>query len=302
MKRPQPLSLFDDAAAPMPTPIQRDEPLEPEPAPPASVLATFAECQQAIRDLYLMSLRSKGDQAFFEFLDFARRFGHMSVFNAMMVQVQRRGCALAATRKQWASIGRRPTPDAVPLIILRPFGPLNFAYDYDDTEGKPLPVEHANPFAAKGGVKARTVEQLISSAKANGVRVEKTDRYGGLLAGTAAAILELPSEEPGGGLRWRVRINSRHTPPVQFATLTHELGHVYCGHLGGHPAGRWPARRDLDYAQQEIEAESVAWLVCKRRGVEPNSPDYLRSLAQRVPLETVDMYAIFSAANRVEAE
>jgi hypothetical protein len=31
---------------------------------------------------------------------------------------------------------------------------------------------------------------------------------------------------------YRLRLNAAHEPNVQFATLTHELGHLYLGHLG----------------------------------------------------------------------
>jgi len=88
---------------------------------------------------------------------------------------------------------------------------------------------------------------------------------------------------------------------VQIATLAHELGHVYCGHIGGHPKGHWPARQGMPNPLRELEAEAVAWLVCGRRGIEPNSPDYLHTLVPKVNLADVSMFSIYSAANRVEA-
>lgn len=270
----------------------------------ANRLQTFDESRDAIDRLYQSALTAKGDTAFFEFLDFAKRFSHMAVFNAMMVKVQRPGSLLAATRKQWKQIGRMPSPDAVPIVTLRSFGPLSFVYDLEDTSGKPLPSGHPNPFQAIGGATDRDFCHLSKAAKSNGVMVEQTDQYGTGLAGTAAGFLARPESARGADgpdVWWRVRLNAKHTPAVQIATLAHELGHVYCGHIGTHPKGNWPDRRRVPHAQAEFEAEAVAWLVCKRRGIEPNSPDYLRTHVRNMALKDVSLWIIYSAANRVEA-
>lgn len=50
-----------------------------------------------------------------------------------------------------------------------------------------------------------------------------------------------------------------------------------------------------------MEAEAVAWLVCKRNGVTSRSKEYLSSLIAQADLKRVSMYAIFEAANRVES-
>ena len=50
-----------------------------------------------------------------------------------------------------------------------------------------------------------------------------------------------------------------------------------------------------------MEAEVVAWLVCRRNGVRSRSREYLGSLVGRADLGQVSLYAIFEAANRVEA-
>jgi hypothetical protein len=58
---------------------------------------------------------------------------------------------------------------------------------------------------------------------------------------------------------------------VQFATLVHESGHLYLGHLGPDKQLSIDQRPKIDHPQPELEAASLAYLLCKRRGVELKS-------------------------------
>ncbi len=100
---------------------------------------------------------------------------------------------------------------------------------------------------------------------------------------------------------YRIKLNAKHDLPTRYATLAHELGHVYCGHVGGDPMNRWPCRTRLPLPVQELEAEAVAWLVCQRNGVRTKSKEYLQSLIREADLAQVSMYVIFEAANKVES-
>jgi hypothetical protein len=43
-----------------------------------------------------------------------------------------------------------------------------------------------------------------------------------------------------------VHVNMTHELPVQYSTLAHELGHIFCGHLGMIGSGvKWSGRRPL---------------------------------------------------------
>jgi hypothetical protein len=53
------------------------------------------------------------------------------------------------------------------------------------------------------------------------------------------------------------------------------MAHLFCGHLGSTETDWWPDRRSLSPAQREIEAESVAYLVCRRAGLHSLSERYL---------------------------
>jgi len=56
---------------------------------------------------------------------------------------------------------------------------------------------------------------------------------------------------------YRININRNHTLAVQFATLAHELGHLFLGHLGPDRTLNIPQRSRMDHAQVELEAEFI---------------------------------------------
>lgn len=265
-------------------------------------LTHFEDCRSAIDQLYFEAYSTQGSKAFDNFLSFVVRFNNLSVYNAMLVLVQRPGAAAVATRIKWESFGRYVKPDAVPIVILRPFGPVAFVFEQGDTEGNPLPGENDNPLFATGTLSQSVYDQTCKAAEKYGIYVEHSDSYGMLLAGTAAGFSVMPEMfETKAGREFRVRLNAKHDLPTRFCTLAHELGHIYCGHVGSDSKGRWPDRSKLPHAQAEMEAEAVAWLVCQRNGVKTKSREYLSEQVRKVEPADISMYAIFEAANRVES-
>ena len=270
-------------------------------------LLHFEDCAQAIDQLFHSALAVQGNNAFYEFLDFVYRFNNLSVYNAMLVRLQRPGSTAVGTRRQWQEIGREVMPDAIPIIILHPFGPVRFVFESGDTEGKPIPAQHQSPLFAQGQVSEKHFQNTIKAAENFAIKVVETDQYGDLLAGTAAGLGVCPQSLTGSKKErsFRVRLNARHDLPSRYATLAHELGHIYCGHLGRDSKGRWPDRRDLFLHEKakamELEAEAVAWLVCQRNGIVTHSNEYLNGLISEAGLHAVSMYTIYEAANRVES-
>jgi len=265
-------------------------------------LTYFEDCRSAIDQLYFEALSTEGSKAFDEFLDFVVRFSNLSVYNAMLVRVQCPGAAAVATRTKWASFGRVVKPDGVPIVILRPFGPVSFVFEQGDTEGEPLPGENDSPLFATGALSQMRYDQTCKAAEKYNITVEQSDSYGVLLAGTATGTSFMPAVfQTNSGREFRVRLNAKHDLPTRFGTLAHELGHIYCGHVGADGRGRWPGRHHLSYAQMELEAEAVSWLVCQRNDVKTKSRVYLSDLVKDADLGDISMYAIFEAANRVES-
>ena len=276
-------------------------------------LIHFEDCQTAIDQLYAEALQTDGADGFEKFIEFVMRFSNLSVYNAMLVRVQRPGAAAVATRGKWLEIGRPIKPDAIPIVILRPFGPVSFVYDQEDTVGPSLLAEGDNSLLATGDLSEKTYEQTCRAAERYLIEVKETDQYGPMLAGTAAGFDELPElfTEIDGQNKiasrsrirrgYRVKLNGKYNLTTRYATLAHELGHIYCGHLGTNDRGQWPDRSDIEHAVRELEAEAVSWLVCCRNGVQTKSREYLSSLMEKADLSKVSMYAIYEAANRVES-
>lgn len=62
-----------------------------------------------------------------------------------------------------------------------------------------------------------------------------------------------------------------------------------------------PIRPTLSHEQRELEAESAAYIVCKRNGVENKSESYLTNyVAQDTTNVQLDLYQIMRAAGQVE--
>lgn len=267
-------------------------------------LLHFEDCASAIDQLFQQALAIDGLSAFADFLDFIARFNNLSAYNAMLVRVQRPGAAAVGSRRQWKGVGRWVKADAIPIVVLQPFGPVRFVFEVNDTEGKEIPGEKASSLSAQGKIPQQQYDLTKAAAGKYGILVEETDQYGALLAGTAAAINRLPERLKTAtreGPHYRVRLNAKHDLPTRFATLAHELGHVYCGHQGVDIKGRWPNRTRLTYPQRELEAEAVAWLVCERTGIQSRSREYLASLVSDESIQGISPYAIFEAANRIES-
>lgn len=100
---------------------------------------------------------------------------------------------------------------------------------------------------------------------------------------------------------YRMLINRNHAVSVRFVTLAHELAHLFLGHLGADKALSVPRRQPLTYAEQELEAESVAYVVAERSGVKSKSKTYLASFVKReTTIDDLDAYQVMRAAGQVE--
>lgn len=224
---------------------------------------------------------------YMELLEFIKKFPKIAPYNAMLLHVQKPGSAYVASASEWRKhFNRRVKPNARPLVILKPFGPVAFVYELNDTEGAEFPEAMAQPFAAKGPVTDAMVQKLIAGAYFDGIRIEMSDH------GTHSAGFVITGDDVGeyttknGNRQFRIPfqvvVNKNMNAVSKLATIYHELGHIYCGHLYSPHTFRYlPDRRYLDKNQREFEAESVCWLLCERKGIENPSPRYLSSYVDK---------------------
>jgi len=234
-----------------------------------------------------------------DLLDFIVRLRNFAPFNAMLLQVQKPGLSYAASAYDWRErFDRKPKEGARPLLILWPFGPVALVYDVQDTEGKPLPQDVAS-FFAHGSIDEARLAAFIPLMNKKNIEwcwIDAGDRKAGSIR-----VIKPPAQDEE-ATRYRMQINRNHPVAVQFTTLAHELGHLFLGHIGPDKALNVPERASTGHAQVELEAESVAYLVCARNGVQSKSETYLASYVEKnATIDDVDVYQVMRAAGQVEA-
>lgn len=232
-------------------------------------------------------------------LDFVVRLRNFAPFNAMLLQVQKPGLRFAASARDWRErFGRTPKEGARPLLILWPFGPVALVYDSMDTEGDPLPEDVAS-FYAQGAIdqaRLNKFQPLVAAKHIEWYPVDAGDQRAGLIRVVKQGTSE---KDP---TQYRIHINRNHEAAVQFTTLAHELGHLFLGHLGPDSKLNVPERPHMEHAQRELEAESVAYLVCARNGVKSKSETYLKDyVGSHTTIDHIDLYQVMRAAGQVES-
>lgn len=222
---------------------------------------------------------------FKELFEFMKKFPYIAPYNAMLIHVQKPGSEFVASAAEWnRRFNRKIKAGARPLVILRPFGPVAFVFELGDTYGTgPFPEYLLNPFKAIGQVAERNYKQLVDNLRSDGILCSEVE-HGTASAGFVSINKSKQEERILRGRKeiwvkilYNMVVNKTHPLETKFATILHELGHIYCGHLGT-PDPKWKGwedRRHLELNQIEFEAESVCWLICERQGIENPSAAYL---------------------------
>lgn len=229
----------------------------------------------------------------------------------MLIHTQKPGSTYVATAREWMYRWERSIkPGARPLIILQSFGPVAFVYEYNDTDGKPLPDSVIAPFKSKSNISKSMLDSLTNNIKADGVGIEfnnyGTDYAGMIQYNDCATILKmiLPTHLCSIKSYYTIVVNENLSDTSKYTTILHELAHLYCGHLYyDHKIIKWlPERWGLSPEQVEFEAETVCWLICERLGIDNPSAEYLSGYLQangEIPPVSVD--TIMKAAGTIEA-
>lgn len=265
------------------------------PADEYASLTAVEEARQSIDDLVREAHRYRSSKGYRNLLRFVSSFHGYAPYNAILVDIQKPGARYVATARRWRDhYGHAVRPNAQPLLILRPRGPVMFVYDVSDVEplagAHPLPLDVTAPFEVDFGDRAEVMarlQRLEENVTGLGIRTSRQD-MGASLAGhvsiaKSGSALERvwprrgdrPERVERIPLRYEVVLNRALDESAQLTSLAHELAHVLCGHLGTPEALWWPARGRASHDTREFEAESVAYLVARRVDSTVEMPPYL---------------------------
>ena len=140
------------------------------------------------------------------------------------------------------------------------------------------------------------VERPAGSQRAGSIRIRSSGRSLRFQTRTrpTAKFVRVP-------VRYYLELNANHSSETRYATLVHELAHLYCGHLGTPNEKWWPDRRGLEHAVREFEAESVCHLICGRLGIANPSAEYLSGyLKDQDDVPPISLDCVMKAAGLIE--
>lgn len=312
------------SGVPLAAPTVAEPRVEDVPPQPAK-LAT----EDDLRRLMGIALTTPTPDAVMEFVNFTSKLKRLGPYNMMMVYTQRPGASAVASRDEWDKVGHKVRPDAIPILILKPKGPITQVFELADTLPERERDPRVDPFGAKGDFEearfARFIEKLAKPDKRE-LKVEVAMKdFGSNLAGRifrfgigpqTTHVADVDAADANSELRtisrtvYAISLNQRLRPLEQFVTLLHELGHLFCGHLGAFSADNadadeygWPDRSTLPHAAREIEAELVAWHICDRENLVVGAPLYLKGFMEKhiEDVAQVDLDRVVRAIARVRA-
>lgn len=197
-------------------------------------------------------------------LEVASKFHTYSFSNTMLIFMQRPDATRVAGFKAWQKLGRQVRKGEKGIAILAPlkvrvkdeenadsktFKLVGFrvvhVFDIAQTDGDPLP--EVRPSMLEGEIESGLVEQAIAQIESAGCTFEITESPigNGYFSPKESKVVVAPGMSPA----------------QTFKTTVHELAHVKLGH----------GSNEDPYSIGEIEAESVAYVVCKSLGIEADS-------------------------------
>lgn len=254
-----------------------------------------SEHQSSLDELFGRSRKFRRSKKFAEAVDFVSRFREYSPFNNMLVYLQNPMATYFATASQWQKVFRRTIKDeARGMIILAPRTPVLLVYDVADTEGPPLPHKLDVFTRTTGPFNPMLLDRLLKNCERDRILIERKP-MGQLRGGFSTSRVN--------DARWKMRVSLRDAlnEADAYAVLCHELSHIYLGHLGADKEGGWPYRLNLSHNVAEIEAESVAHIVCRRAGLKTHSAEYLSSFVEdNDDLDSISIDLVSRTAGRLE--
>lgn len=222
--------------------------------------------KQSLDDL-ATQLESGKSHSLAQFLDAMAKFHDYSWHNVMMILAQKPDANHVAGMRTWNRLGRFVRKGEKGIAIFAPMqlkekegtepgdeerGRLGFrivhVFDISQTDGEPLPEPET-----VAGDPTKHLLDLKRVIAEKGIRLEYHEDLG-----TAK----------GKSCKGTIKLVCGMTPAEEFSVLSHELAHELI-HLD---------RRELDRRRAELEAEAVAFVLCRFAGLESGTAhsDYIQ--------------------------
>lgn len=276
----------------------------------------------SLDNLFRRVKQYRSSEHFKDMMHFCSRFKHLAPYNAMLLRMQLPDSKYVLREDEWEKkFNRGIKPNARPLIILIPFGPVSFVFDISDTyqletqkslfkTNEEILEEIEAPFKTRNEVNDDLFKILLSNLTYYGIlydpRFRAASSYGAQIELLEKKYKDLRVElNRNQYLKYKpyylLSTNSNAEQGQQFASILHELAHLFCFHLVPPKGERWWNCRSIDYNAKEFEAESVSWLICERLNVGNPSEKYLSNYLDKnseIPNQ-ISVDQIFSAANEI---
>lgn len=245
---------------------------------------------ESINDFFIRAIELKDSGKIEAYFKFLKKVPDHAPFNNSLVFVQNPDCGYYATAKQWQDRFKRTIKkDARPMVILFPFGPVEFVYDIESTEEEKITDEEVLFWwRENGGI---LNDKIIENTRLN---LDSLDvKYKHL---ESRKYFEEASHRTGGYAQRNhannelsIVLHPRYSKESleSYGVLCHEIAHILLGHIGPveilskkENERRRVVAKDRESVPkniQELEAELVAWIVFESLGIEKNSESYMAS-------------------------
>ena len=260
----------------------------------------------ALDEMFAASRRFRSGSEYMDLLRFISRFPKYSPFNGLLLYIQNPDITYAATAGAWQRrYHRKIKYDARPLLILAPMSPVRFVFDLADTEGESVLINqdlHQKDFQQ---LTTDTFDHTIHNCALSGIIVRELQ----LAPQTSSNLIPVTGDsfqkyealgiEPH--MNFLILLNESLDLEYKYAGLVYELAKVFCGHFGISANAWWQDRKEISPLISDIEAESVAFLVCQRKSLDECAKGFLapyRKPGKNIPV--IGLSAVFNATSYIE--
>ncbi len=267
----------------------------------------------AIDNLFSRTKKYRNSDEYFKFLRFISKFKHYSYFNSMLIYIQNSNVDFFGSAGYWEKeFDRKVKSDARPYIILQPFGPIMLVYDIFETEGELTPQEFLekeldrNTALIRGTVDEKVLENALYIARKHKINI----LYKPLSFFKSGHITTILSG------KLEIVLKEGMTTEQNLSVLIHELAHLFLGHTGHENLYTKVIdkqtkkekdkivkllNRKIPRETEELEAETVSYLICKKLGIEVRSEEYLSDYLSEEAFENFSYEVVVKIADKIKS-